>query len=106
VRVERGHGESAKTSIGKKSAKTITFSNKEEHITRKTLWDVSKGKWAVGVVLWGLDCVWKWGGARAGLQEISEYGEGFEGWVWRGSVVALSEGSSVQVSRGSTWVVK
>ncbi len=98
--MEGGHGESAKTSFDKKSTKTVTFSHKEEYITRKTLWNINKGKWAVGVVLWGLDCVWKWGGARAGLQEVSKYGEGFEGWIWR-SVVALGEDNSSEVSRGS-----
>lgn len=44
------------------------------------------GKWVVGMVLVGMDCVWKWAGARAGAQEGFEVGEGFEGWVWRSSV--------------------
>jgi hypothetical protein len=44
------------------------------------------GKWMVGMVLVGMDCVWKWAGARAGAQEVVKVGEGFEGWVWRSNV--------------------
>jgi hypothetical protein len=48
------------------------------------------GKWAVGMVLVGFDCVWKWAGARDGLQEAREVGEGWEGWYWRSSVGSWS----------------
>jgi len=43
-------------------------------------------KWAVGMVLVGMDCVWRWAGARAGAQEGVEVGEPLEGWFWRSSV--------------------
>ena len=32
------------------------------------------------------DNVWKWAGARDGLQEMEEYGTGFDGWYWRSSI--------------------
>jgi hypothetical protein len=44
------------------------------------------GKWIVGMMLVGMDCVWRWAGAREGLQEVAVMGSGFEGWYWRSSV--------------------
>lgn len=40
----------------------------------------------VGVLLYGMDCVWKWVGAMNGLQETRFVGEGWEGWYWRDGV--------------------
>lgn len=48
------------------------------------------GKWVVGLLLIGMDFVWKWAGARGGLQETREVGEGWEGWYWRSSVGSWS----------------
>lgn len=48
--------------------------------------ETEPGKWVVGMLLFGADCVWKWAGARDGLQEVRETGEGWEGWYWRSSV--------------------
>lgn len=45
-------------------------------------------KWVASMLAYGLDCVWKWAGARDGLQHLEEYGAGFEGWYWRSSVVS------------------
>lgn len=98
-----------------RSKKTVGFGLKE-YFERKTLWEISKRKWVIGMGLYGLDCIWKWGGARDGLQEMEQYGDGFEGWIWRGSVVSLtrrrtgsSMGSGVSMRLGTssrTWVVK
>jgi hypothetical protein len=43
----------------------------------------------MGAVLILLDNVWKWAGARDGLQEMEEYGAGFEGWYWRSSITCI-----------------
>ena len=43
----------------------------------------------IGAVLILLDNVWKWAGARDGLQEMEEYGAGFEGWYWRSSITCI-----------------
>jgi hypothetical protein len=40
----------------------------------------------IGSVLMAMDDVWKWVGARHGLQETAEIGAGFEGWYWTYSV--------------------
>lgn len=40
----------------------------------------------VDAVLTAVDHVWKFAGARHGIQEIEEVGMGFEGWCWRNSV--------------------
>jgi hypothetical protein len=70
----------------KKKVKTVLFENKVE-IVNERLWELNKGKWCVSMVLKGIDCVWKLVGARNGLQEVGEYGAGFEEWYWRGSAV-------------------
>jgi hypothetical protein len=70
----------------KKKVKTVLFENKVE-IVNERLWELSKVKWCVGMVLKGIDCVWKLVGARNGLQEVGEYGAGFEGRYWRSSDV-------------------
>jgi hypothetical protein len=33
----------------------------------------------IGILLWCLDCVWKWVGATQGIQEGSTYQGGFDG---------------------------
>jgi hypothetical protein len=80
----------------KKKAKTVLFENKVEIMNeRLRVWEVNKGKWFVGMVLKVVDCVWKFAGARNGLQEVGEYGAGFEGWYWRGSAVQSRVSSRV-----------
>ena len=78
--------------------KTVTFKSKVA-IVNVGLWEIDKGKWCVGMVLKGADYVWKFVGARHGLQEIREYGEGFEGWYWRGSFVSSRSSSRVPTSK-------
>jgi len=82
----------------RKKVKTVLFENKVE-IVNKQLWEVNKGKWCVVKVLKGVDCVWKFVGARNGLQEVGEYGAGFEGWYWRGSAVQSRCPSRVPTGR-------
>ncbi len=50
--------------------------------------EMELGKVLVGMLLVGLDFVWRWTGARDGLQEESETGQGWEGWFWRSSIVS------------------
>lgn len=38
------------------------------------------------LVLMVADQVWKFVGARHGIQEVEEVGMGFEGWTWRNSI--------------------
>lgn len=38
-----------------------------------------------------VEVVWKAVGARNGVQEVEEYGGGFQGWYWRGRVYSLNE---------------
>jgi hypothetical protein len=83
----------------KKKVKTVLFENKVE-IVNERLWELSKGKWCVGMVLKDIDCVWKLVGARNGLQEVGEYSAGSEGWHWRSSTVQ-SRCSSRVPTRGS-----
>jgi hypothetical protein len=78
----------------KKKVKAVLFENKVE-IVNERLWELNKGKWVVGMVLKGVDCVWKFVGARNGLQEVGEYGDGFERWYWRGSAVQSRVSSRV-----------
>lgn len=40
----------------------------------------------IGNILMLMDNIWKWVGARHGLQETEEIGAGFEGWYWTNSV--------------------
>jgi hypothetical protein len=85
----------------KKKVKTVWFENKVE-IVNERLWEVNKGKLCVGMALRGVDCVWKFVGARNSLQEVGEYGAGFEGWYWRGS--AAQSRCSSRVPTGSSRV--
>ncbi len=74
--------------------KTVTFLDEEAQnaIEGRTDGGDSRerepGKWIVGMVLIGMDHVWKWAGARDGLQVVSEVRDwdGFQGWYWRSSV--------------------
>lgn len=73
-----------------KPQKTVTFEedkyNENEILSR----EAEAAKWVAGIFAYGMDCVWKWAGARNGLQHVEEYGSGFEGWYWRSSVVTSS----------------
>jgi hypothetical protein len=73
----------------KQKVKTVSFKNKVE-IVNKGLREIDKGKWCISIVLKSADCVWKFIGARHGLQEVREHGAGFEGWYWRSSSPARS----------------
>ena len=78
------------------SGKTVTFACGEENQGLEggrldgggSMREMELGKWLVGMLLVGLDFVWRWVGARDGLQEERETGQGWEGWVWRSSVVS------------------
>jgi hypothetical protein len=85
----------------KKKVNTVLFENKVE-IVNERLWELNKGKWCVGMVLKGVDCVWKFVGATNGLQEVGEYGAGFERRYWRGS--AVQSRCSSRVPTGGTRV--
>lgn len=37
-----------------------------------------------------VEVAWKSLGARGGLQEVEEYGGGFQGWYWRGNVFSMN----------------
>lgn len=52
-------------------------------------WVKELGKLIVRVFVIVFQVVWKWVGARGGLQEIEEYGAGFQGWYWRGGVFSF-----------------
>jgi len=66
--------------------KRVTFEDENNIVFKET----EPAKWVAGILAYGMDCVWKWAGARYGLQHIEEYGAGFEGWYWRSSVVSSS----------------
>jgi len=72
------------------SSKTVTFAN--ENNAFRAMRQRELGKWVVGMIFIGFDCVWKWAGSRSGLQEVREVGEGWDGWYWRSSVGSGSVG--------------
>lgn len=41
----------------------------------------------IGAALLLVDRIWRFVGARHGLQEMEEVGMGFAGWYWRSSIV-------------------
>lgn len=62
--------------------KSVAFAQGEDEMRDR----LNGGKWVVGMLLIGFDFVWKWAGARDGLQEFGEVGQDWEGWYWRSSV--------------------
>lgn len=73
-----------------KPQKTVRF-NEEMFKENQTISRQNEpAKWVAGLLAYGMDCMWKWAGARDGLQNLREYGDGFEGWYWRSSVVSCS----------------
>jgi hypothetical protein len=90
--------------VSEKKVRTVLFENKVEIVNEwHRLWEANKGKRCIGMVLKGVECVWKFAGARTGLQEVGEYGAGFDGWYWRGSAVQSRVSSRVPTccSRGT-----
>lgn len=65
--------------------RTVTFSDKVA-VVPAGLW-FKKG---IDMVIMMSDRVWKFVGARRGIQEVEEIGMGFEGWYWRNSVAYSS----------------
>lgn len=94
----------------------VSFRKKDEVIVEKTGASKVRGwRWTVGVLFWCLDCLWKWAGAKQAVQEGSAHGGGYDGCVWRMSVVVSESGywrnssrsSSVGgLPRGGTWVLR
>lgn len=68
--------------------KTVTFVNENDGL--RSMRQSEPGKWVVGMILIGFDCIWKWAGSRAGSQVVREVGEGWDAWYWRTSVGSWS----------------
>lgn len=80
-------------------AKTVTFAQGQEAEMSGgrvdgggSMREREPGKWVVGMLLIGMDFFWKWAGARDGLQEVREVGEGWDGWYWRSSIGSWAVG--------------
>jgi len=92
-----------------KGRNVVSFSMETVDVTRRaTLGTWSWWKWSLGIVVWMMDCVWKWAGASQGVQKVDLYGQGLDGWGWRRSFCSEGgrEGGDSSVGglpRGGTW---
>lgn len=78
-----------------KGKKTVTFEPEpERRPAGENTWVKEVSVLVFRLLYVVLEVVWRWAGARGGVQEVEEYGGGFQGWYWRGSVYSVPYGDS------------
>ena len=79
--------------------KTVTFAREtEDRVEDENARTIGKlpGNRALGMLVAGVDCVWKWAEARGGSQETRMYRDGLEGWYWTSTVGGSRVWSSIE----------
>lgn len=68
----------------------MSFAPRERVVHRERNFVTELFRLVLGLFVTVVEVIWKSVGARGGLQEVEEYGGGFQGWYWRGSVYSLN----------------
>ena len=65
--------------------KSVTFSVEGKNAADGFDWAMWS-KWGIGMVSMTAEQVWRFVGARHGVQAREEIGLGYDGWYWRNSI--------------------